>query len=213
MQRHIWLLAVVSALFFAALIGGLVNAGKSAPTPVATPSPTQTVTIAPDLSEQTRDTPGPPPTPFPVSAESKAKAAAFLARADRLYSGAQAIIGSGVPTDRTAVAEKVAPGTAYSDYQEAYRTFQSDVQDAPRSQDSMEYVYDNLAEFEEFAWSGVFALASCNGDDAHLNIMVAKAFLDEAHKSYHGASNNNWSPPDITDKVTDKDDCTDDSGD
>ena len=210
MGRAFGFVLAAAALFLFAVVGGIVNGERRHPLQAAaTVRPTIPVTMAPDLSAQTRDTPGRSASPFPVSPQAKNRVATFLERADQLYSDASAIIAAGVPATETAVAEKVAPGSDYSDFQDADRKFQSDVRNVPRYS-PLEAVYDNLAEFEEFAWSGVYALASCNGDDAHLNMMVAKAFLDEAHRNYHGIYDDNWTPPDITEKVTNKDDCIQD---
>jgi len=67
----------------------------------------------------------------------------------------------------------------------------------------------DLAEFEEFAYSAVVAVASCNESDARLNLKVAKAFLDEAHKDFHGQGSADWNPPDITSEETGKSECSD----
>ncbi len=209
----------VLALLFASLVA--CTSSKSAqssdsstplpaytgPTTFSDASASGTATAAPDLSAQTRDSTGPPPTLEPIPVGVKERAAAFLARGDRLYSDAQSILAPKFPRTQSEVAERIHPGTAYYDFMQADRKFQADEPNVMELPDSVARMYMNLAEFEQFAWSGVVAMSSCNRADSRLNMSVARAFIKEAHKNYNGDVNDSWSPPDIADKETGTNKC------
>jgi hypothetical protein len=92
------------------------------------------------------------------------------------------------------------------------RKYQDDLPKLNLNVDSHDLVatVGDLAEFEQFAYSAVVAVsASCNESDARLNLKVAHAFLDEAHRDFHGEGSDDWNPPDITNEETGSNECSD----
>jgi hypothetical protein len=149
------------------------------------------------------------PAPF-TKAITKALIADLLQRGDALYDQVS-VLPDNTPSTLLAADELVGgeQGLIGSFYVKD-RAYQADLPKANLNKDSQDLVTaaGDLAEFETFAYSTAVAVASCNEHDARLNLKVGKAFLDEAHRDFHGAESENWEPPDITSEVTNATQCS-----
>ena len=141
---------------------------------------------------------------------SKALIADLLQRGDALYDEVS-VLPDNTPSTSLGADELVGgeQGPIGSFYAKD-RAYQADLPKANLTKDPQYLVTaaGDLAEFETFAYSAAVAVASCNEHDARLNLKVAKAFLDEAHRDFHGTESENWEAPDVTNEETNATQCS-----
>lgn len=159
-----------------------------------------------DEGAAAQQTDGPAPYTQPIS---KTRIVDLLQRGDALYDEVS-VLPDNTPTTELGADEAVGgdQGPIGSFYAKD-RAFQADLPKANLQKDDPDLVKTagDLAEFETFAYSAAVAVAFCNESDARLNLKVAKAYLDEAHRDFHGAGSDDWEPPDITNEETNSTNC------
>jgi hypothetical protein len=147
-----------------------------------------------------------------VSSLTRAEVADLLQRADDLLADADNFPDNTPNTTMAAASLVDGDQGPIGSWYVRDRKYQADLPklDLNRAPHDLVATVGDLSEFEQFAYSAVVAVAgSCNENDARLNLKVAHAFLDEAHRDFHGEGSDDWSPPDITNEETGANQCSD----